>query len=90
MPIPVEYKACATTSDCTQQLIYLNCCGSQEAIGLAVSEVTAFEAFEKACNHVVPACGCAAAPTVAEDGKTAAPGSIQVACTAGACMTSVP
>jgi hypothetical protein len=32
MPIPSQFKSCTTNSDCMQQLIYLDCCGSQEAV----------------------------------------------------------
>jgi len=90
MPIPTEFKTCASNTDCTQQLIYITCCGSEEAIGVGTSEVQAFQAFEKACNPVVPACGCPSGPTLAEDGKSALPNApIQVACNAGLCETYV-
>jgi hypothetical protein len=91
MPIPTQFKTCASAGDCTEQLIYVDCCGSQEAVGVSTSQVQPFQTFEKACNPVVPACGCKGNPTVAEDGKFALPNApIQVACNAGLCSTFVP
>jgi len=91
MPIPTEFKTCTSSGDCTQHLIYLDCCGSQEAIGVNASQGQALQAFEKACNPHVPACGCPAAPTLAEDGKSALQNaSIQVACNTRLCTTFVP
>jgi hypothetical protein len=91
MPIPTEFKTCASSGDCIQQLIYVDCCGSQEAIGVSVSQQQTFQAFEKACNPVVPACECKGDPTIAEDGKPVLPDApIQVGCNSGLCMTFVP
>jgi hypothetical protein len=89
--IPSDLKACMSTSDCTQAPIYIDCCGSQQSIGVSVSEVQAFEALEMACNPIVPSCGCPSAPTIAEDGLSAPPdGSILVGCNSGQCTTFVP
>jgi hypothetical protein len=91
MPIPAQLKSCTTQADCTQQLIYVDCCGRQEAIGVSASQVEAFQAFEKACNPVVPTCACDPGLTLAEDGQSVPPdAAIQVACSSGLCSTFVP
>jgi hypothetical protein len=89
---PSFSKACAVPADCAIGFHQINCCGTQQAIGIAASEQAAFAAAEATCASQYPGCGCAGGPTTAEDGKAADMGNaqIQVACTGGACTTFVP
>lgn len=90
---PSFNRSCALASDCAKAIHQINCCGSQRALGLRVSEKARFDAAEKICRGQYPGCGCAAAPTIAEDGKSSADfdgSDIQVDCRAGACTTFIP
>ena len=83
-------KTCAGATDCTIGLHQINCCGSMKAIGINQAEKTRFDADEKLCESQYPGCGCAAAPTVAEDGHSEDAGkTIVVECQVGKCMTLV-
>jgi hypothetical protein len=81
---PPYMKACSTVGDCTTQDIY-DCCTTYE-VGVASSQLQAFNLYEGVCENGLPKCGCAS-PPVAEDGKT---GNIQVECQGGQCLTYVP
>ncbi len=84
-------KSCASGADCLMRLHQTDCCGSRVAIGIAAGAAASFDAAEKLCESMYPGCGCAPAPTRAEDGMAERPGHpIVVDCVAGACRTSVP
>jgi hypothetical protein len=89
---PTFDKTCAADADCVKKFHQINCCGTQAAIGVSASASAAFDAAEATCESQYPGCGCAQAPTTAEDGKTATSGNdqIQVACMSGQCMTFIP
>lgn len=93
-PIPAQLKSCSVDTDCSNQLIYVDCCGRQEAIGVSITQLGAFHAFEKACNPFAPVCDCDPGPTLTEDGSSVPPdaelGIVQVACMSGFCSTFIP
>jgi hypothetical protein len=86
---PVLDKACTFASDCFIAYHMGDCCGSEIAIGLNVSTMSAFAAAEQACEAAFPPCGCRGLPTRAEDGRST-DGTIIVGCDQGLCRTSVP
>ncbi len=86
---PTFDATCNTVSDCAIAVHQINCCGSKEALGIATSAVAAFNAAEHTCESEYPACGCAEAPEVAQDGRDASQGTITVECSAHTCMTFV-
>jgi hypothetical protein len=90
MGFPTFSKACTNTASCSFDLHQLNCCGSQEAIGFNHDQRDAFTAAEMAWAATCPACGCAAAPLMAEDGKTCTQQMITVTCDSGMCTTHCP
>jgi hypothetical protein len=86
---PTFDKTCSTVSDCTIVHHQLDCCGSREALGIANSAVPTFDAAETACEAESPACECAEAPEVAEDGRNTLAGTIAVECSVHSCMTFI-
>jgi hypothetical protein len=90
-----SYKTCTGDADCVIKTHQLSCCGSLEAIGVSAAQAPAYSICETAWDNHFPACGCAAGPTVAEDGKAVMTLSmVAVHCvatpTGKLCMTSVP
>jgi hypothetical protein len=86
-------QVCTADSDCVVKLLQLNCCGSQEAVGVASSGVAQYDVDAAACAASFPACDCGAAATKAEDGASTLDSSgadIPVKCQAGHCQTYVP
>lgn len=87
---PTFSKTCTGAADCVIGIHQINCCGSKKALGISQAEQARFDADEKICEAQYPGCGCAAAPTVAEDGKTEDIGKmIVVECQANQCTTLV-
>jgi hypothetical protein len=87
---PSFAKNCASVTDCFIALHQINCCGSMKALGLNQAEKERFATDEKLCESQYPGCGCAAAPTVAEDGQFESAGkTIVVECQASQCTTLV-
>lgn len=86
-------KSCTGDADCVVKVHQINCCGTQEAVGVAASGAADFDAKEAACDATYPQCGCATMGTTAEDGTTngnfSADG-IPVKCEAGKCTTYNP
>jgi hypothetical protein len=87
---PTFDKACTNTQSCSFGLHQTNCCGSQVAVGFNHSEHDAFTTAEMAWDATCPACGCAAAPLMAEDGKSCTMQMITSTCDNGMCMTHCP
>lgn len=84
-------KRCGNPGDCAIAYHQNDCCGSEIAIGVASGSLAAFNAAEADCAAGYPACGCAAQPTKAEDGRDTTDGTtIKVACQNGQCTTYVP
>lgn len=83
-------KTCTLAADCFIGIHQINCCGSMKAIGMNKAEKTRFATDEKLCESQYPGCGCAATPTVAEDGMSESGTKvITVECQASKCMTLV-
>src|SRR5579883_3319217 len=87
---PTFDKHCNGPADCAFGLHQVDCCGSRHAIGFNQAEGARFHADEAICEGMYPGCGCAEAPTLAEDGKTSITGTdIAVDCKMGACQTYI-
>ncbi|MBK6520670.1 MAG: hypothetical protein IPG04_42720 [Polyangiaceae bacterium] len=83
--------ACDGEADCAIVLHQTDCCGTRVALGVRSDQVHTFDIAEAVCVSQYPECGCAAQPTTAEDGQTAASEDlIEVTCDAGSCTTFVP
>lgn len=79
-------KSCTTTSDCFVAKHYTGCC-AVSAVGLNVSELDAFNAFEQSCGGAPP-CGCCCDQTIAENEAYVPGGSDAIVeCAAGVCVT---
>jgi len=61
-------RTCSFSDDCILVLHQLDCCGSQQAVGIRASGMTAFARAEADCVMRFPGCGCPAGPTRADDG----------------------
>lgn len=82
--------SCTADADCAVVFHQVNCCGTNAAWGVNVSEVADFQAAEAICVEEYPKCGCATFPTTADDGKsTWYEKNFVAACQEGACKTSV-
>jgi hypothetical protein len=82
------YKTCGGDSDCLVARHTLDCCGTEQYVGIAAALASAFAACETAWDNSLPDCGCMAGPTTAEDGvPVSGPGDVTVACVGGACTT---
>lgn len=93
--IPAELRQCATVSDCVVEPVSVPYCG-QFAIGVASSELGAFQAYESVCDHPVGpvhTCPIFTVVTLTQDGKST-PGNVvnqaQVTCQNGLCTTFMP
>lgn len=87
---PSFNKDCGDESACALVFHTVDCCGNEEAWGIHVDEVPAFEEAEAICDSQYPGCGCPSGPVVAEDGNAAWHDAIAVKCEAGQCMSYVP
>lgn len=87
-PFPSFDRGCARAEDCSVGFHQTDCCGTVRALGLAERVRAAFSELEVRCRAEYPDCMCAAGPTTADDGSTAASDMPAVACLAGTCTTS--
>lgn len=79
-------RACTVDGDCAVVMHMIDCCGTFFAFGIAASETGRFTTDEAACSATYPACGCAAGPTMVEDGTALTGKSAAVArCAGGTC-----
>lgn len=90
---PPEFPAfdptCSAPADCVLKFHMVNCCGSMAATGVNQGDSAGFDAAEAVCQSQYPGCGCAAMPTVADDGTTSGdPAAFSVDCVGGQCVTS--
>ncbi len=89
--IPAAERQCATVSDCLVEPVAVQYC-ELFAVGVASSELDAFQAYRSACDHPGPphSCPTILVVTVTEDGKSV-PGHVvnqaQVTCQSGLCTT---
>lgn len=85
---PSFERQCSADADCVAVLHQIDCCGTYVALGIRVTEQTAFAAAEKDCEAMYPGCGCASRPTVADDGTQDQGGSrLSARCSAGRCLS---
>jgi hypothetical protein len=90
MGFPTFTKGCTTADNCSIGFHQTDCCGTQVALGFNHSQRDAFDNAEMAWDMTCPACGCAAQPLMAEDGKTCTMQMVTVACDNGMCTTHCP
>ena len=84
-------KSCQGDDDCFTAIHIVDCCGTNEAVGLSFGEMGAFDAAEALCQMQSPRCDCPPGPTTTEDGKeTYNHDLIQVICESGMCTTFLP
>ena len=82
-------RSCSKDSECFVAEHWAGCCHI-DAVGLNVTEKTAFSSFETSCGGP-PACGCCCDRVFTESGMTVASGTaVSVRCVAGMCTTSSP
>jgi len=93
--VPAAVRQCSTASDCLVEPVPVPYCG-QFAIGVASSELAAFQAYESACDHPMGpthTCPIFTVMTFTQDGKST-PGNVvsqaHVACQSGLCTTFMP
>jgi len=88
---PTFDRSCTVNEDCSVVFHQIDCCGNSEAWGINADAAKAFAEAEEICMAQYPGCGCPAGPPTADDGDPVInPDFIEVACTDGQCMSSVP
>ncbi|MEY3015399.1 MAG: hypothetical protein RIT45_4134 [Pseudomonadota bacterium] len=87
MTAPKPPKACGKTSDCAIAMKTIDCCGSQQAVGVAKFAKDAFEKAEFSCSNGMAVCDCAPKPLQFEDGLSGGDGLMAVQCEDGLCQT---
>lgn len=86
---PIE-DACTTDLDCAAVLHQVDCCGTEEAIGISTGWAAAFAGIEARCRDEYYRCRCATRPTRAQDGNVLTEdATLGVSCLAGRCRTHV-
>lgn len=90
-PVFPEFdESCKQDQDCVVVFHQVNCCGTEVALGIAMSAQDGFRQAEEVCRSQYPGCGCPAFATEAEDGNTAwDPAQFAVKCKAGECFSYV-
>jgi hypothetical protein len=90
-PFPTTFdRGCTLPDNCVIGFHQVDCCGSLVAVGINHSQRDVFDAAEMTWDQTCPACGCAAQPTLAEDGKSCAMAMVTVSCDTGMCTTHCP
>jgi hypothetical protein len=89
-PFPTFDKACTLTDNCSLGFHQVDCCGSLIAVGFNHSQRDTFDNAEQTWDSTCPACGCAAQPIKADDGKTCAMRAVTVSCDNMLCTTHCP
>ena len=69
-PFPTLDKGCTDSTNCSDGFHQIDCCGTLVAVGFNHAQRDTFNTAEQTWELTCPACGCAAQPTKAEDGKT--------------------
>jgi hypothetical protein len=87
---PTFDKGCTDSTNCSDGFHQVDCCGSLVAVGFNHAQRDTFNTAEQTWELTCPACGCAAQPTQAEDGKTCAMNVVTVTCDTGMCTTHCP
>jgi hypothetical protein len=84
---PTFERGCTNSTSCSFGVHQLNCCGSTQAIGFNHSQRDAFDMAEANWRLGCPACGCAAAPLIDDQGVTCTTADPTVSCDSGMCHT---
>ncbi len=88
---PTFERACSSAAACFVAHHQIDCCGTQVALGISLSEKSRFEAAEATCRLQHARCACTPAPTRTDTGQIAPnPQQISVDCRAQICTTFVP
>ncbi len=86
-------KGCVTPADCAIGRHLTDCCGSEIALGINVSETGRFDGTAGVCDGGGPFCDCASRGVVAEDGRQSHDplnlSDVRVSCPGGLCTTSI-
>ncbi|MBK7827549.1 hypothetical protein [Nannocystis sp.] len=83
-------RSCVEDVDCALVLHQIDCCGTFVAWGLRADVAKTFAEAEALCESQYPLCGCAAQPTVADDGMASNNNDFAVTCKDGSCFSFVP
>lgn len=83
-------RGCVVDVDCAVVLHQIDCCGTFVAWGLRADVAKTFAEAEALCESQYPLCGCAAQPTVADDGMASNNNDFAVTCKDGSCFSFVP
>jgi hypothetical protein len=85
-------KSCTVDTDCLAVRHISNCCGQEVFLGIRATESARFQTLEAACDASYPLCGCAAGPSMTEDGSQLTFGGPKpgVTCLRGKCTTFAP
>ena len=86
---PKPVKACTADSDCSFVFKTIDCCGSQQVIGVTTFAKAAFDKVLQTCNTQISLCDCVGKPTVQEDGTALGANPPVLDCINGQCMTGV-
>jgi hypothetical protein len=89
-PFPTFPKGCTGADNCSFGLHQVDCCGSFVAIGFNHAYYDGFNQAEQSWEQTCPACGCAAQPTLAEDGRSCLSTAVVVSCDNLMCTTHCP
>ncbi len=84
---PQPVKGCVTASDCDFAMTTVDCCGSQEFVGIAAFAKKAYDVEQQKCAAGMAICNCMPKPTTLEDGKTLTTTAVPLACVNGSCLT---
>lgn len=88
--LPAPDRTCVTAADCALLNHQVDCCGTEVALGIAVTARAAAAQTELVCAAQWPVCKCVARETVADDGKTFTdPAQLNLRCMAGRCESFV-
>lgn len=90
---PAAARGCTSASDCVAVVHGLDCCGSQQYVGVnRAAQAAQFDPVEMQCRAAVHfgLCDCRGMPTVAQDGNVVpSPDRVAVDCRAGGCFAYV-
>jgi len=81
---------CTLAAGCVVVLHQVDCCGTTVAIGINHASRMAFDQDEAQWRASCPACGCAAQPTIAENGRPCDLMTCTVSCTNNLCRSEGP
>ena len=86
---PKPVKTCATSADCAAVYKTVDCCGSQQVIGVANFAKAAYDKVLQSCNTQISLCDCVGKATTQEDSTALGSNTPTVSCLNGQCLTGV-